>query len=171
MSGRDRYRPASESSFGVWPFFVGLMNENPETTMELPNVQDDLDQLDNAQSTALQSSFEPFRKRFQKIESHVIPAMTIDAEGTIQHISPAARRLLEYPKDADIDDCFFTHVHGKNLYRVMQDIAHMVCFRLKHASWLLRMRTGRGRYRWYKATVHNRLNEAVERIFIKLETV
>ncbi len=139
--------------------------------MELRNVQDQAEQLDTAQPASLSSSFGPFRKRFQYIESHVIPAMTIDAEGTIQHISPAARRLLEYPKDAEIDDCFFTHVHGKNLYRVMQDIAHMVCFRLKQASWLLRMRTGHGRYRWYKATVHNRLNEAVERIVVKLETV
>jgi PAS domain-containing protein len=147
------------------------MNEKSGMNMELRNVQDQIEQLDTVQSTAVQSSFEPFRKRFQAIESHVIPAMTIDAEGTIQHISLAARRLLEYPKEAEIDECFFTHVHGKNLYRVMQDIAHMVCFRLKQASWLLRMRTGRGRYRWYKATVKNRLNDAVERIVIKLETV
>lgn len=139
--------------------------------MERSNVHDQLDQLDTIQSASLQSSFAPVRKRFHQIESHVVPAMTIDAEGTIQHVSPAARRLLEYPKEAELDDCFFTHVHGKNLYRVMQDIAHMVCFRLKSASWLLRMRTGRGRYRWYKATVRNRLNEAVERIVIKLESV
>lgn len=144
--------------------------QSAETIMELNNVQERLEQLE-AQSAPHRHLFSPDRKRFRDVESYLVPIVTLDAEGTIQHLSPAARRLLEYPPDADIDDCFFTHVHGKNLYRVMQDIAHMVCFRLKQTSWLLRMQTGRGRYRWYKATVHNRLDDPAGHIAVVLETL
>ena len=97
--------------------------------------------------------------------------LTLDAQGTIQHISPAARRLLEYSSGASPDPCFFAHVHGRNLYRVMQDVAHMVCCRQQQVAWLLRLQTGRGRYRWFKATAHNRLYEDEARIVVILEAL
>lgn len=138
--------------------------------MELGTLHDDLDALE-APSTSRSTLFSPDRKRFQAIESYLVPVLTLDAEGNVQHLSPAARRLLEYGPEAKVDECFFTHVHGKNLYRVMQDIAHMVCFRLEKTSWLLRMQTGRGRYRWYKATVHNRLDAPAGHIAVMLEAL
>lgn len=110
-------------------------------------------------------------KRFHPAENLFLPILTIDAEGTIQHLSKAARRLLEYPPDAELDPCFFAHVHGKNLYRVMQDVAHMVCYGQRQISWLLRLRTGRGRWRWYRATAHNRLHTADNHILIRLSEV
>lgn len=116
-------------------------------------------------------SFDPNWERFQPIEDLLIPVLAIDAEGTIQHASKAARRLLEYPPDAAIDPYFFSHVHGKNLYRVMQDVAHMVCCGLQQVSWLLRLRTGRGRWRWYRAAAQNRLHRAEQHILIRLSEV
>ncbi|NBB74629.1 MAG: hypothetical protein GVY35_13240, partial [Bacteroidetes bacterium] len=47
-------------------------------------------------------SFAPNRNRFHPVEDLLIPVLGIDAEGTIQHISKAARRLLEYPPDGTI---------------------------------------------------------------------
>lgn len=116
-------------------------------------------------------SFAPEWKRFRPVEDLLIPVLAIDAEGTIQHVSKAARRLLEYPLETAIDSYFFSHVHGKNLYRVMQDVAHMVCCGQQQASWLLRLRTGRGRWRWYRAAVQNRLHGAEGLILIRLSEV
>ena len=116
-------------------------------------------------------SFSPDWKRFRPVEDLLIPVLSIDKEGTIQHVSKAARRLLEYAPDATLDTYFFSHVHGKNLYRVMQDIAHMVCCGQRHASWLLRLRTGHGRWRWYRATAQNRLHQSPRDILIRLTSV
>lgn len=112
-----------------------------------------------------------FRTIDRSIEDLVFPTLTIDADATIQHISKAARRLLEYAPDADLEPCFFAHIHGKNLYRVMQDIAHMVCCGQQQSMWLLRLRTGHGRWRWYRATAHNRLYGTDEHILIRLTEV
>lgn len=106
----------------------------------------------------------PFRKRFHGgLDTHS-PAIILDAEGTIRHITPAARRLLEYRHDADLLPCFFSHVHGRNMYQVMRDVADMVCYGKPRASWLLRMRTGRGRWQWIRATVSNQLESEVPAI-------
>ena len=116
-------------------------------------------------------SFDPGWKRFRPVEDLLIPVLAIDAEGSIQHTSKAARHLLEYSSEGAIDSYFFSHVHGKNLYRVMQDVAHMVCCGKQQASWLLRLRTGRGRWRWYRAAVQNRLHWPEGHILIRLSEV
>lgn len=79
--------------------------------------------------------------------------MTLDKDGNIVDAAPAALHLLEHSSMTGIDVCFFTHVHGKNLRQVMSDIADMVHRGKTRASWLLRLRTGRGRWRWYKVSV------------------
>lgn len=117
------------------------------------------------------SSFTPDWKRFRSAENPLVPLLAIDAEGTIQHASKAARRMLEYAPDDSLSPYFFSHIHGKNLYRVMQDVAHMVCCGLQQTSWLLRLRTGRKRWRWYRATVRNRLYGAEQKILVYLAEV
>lgn len=91
-------------------------------------------------------------------KSIYVPTLALDAEGTIQHSNEPARRILEYPSDASLDSCFFSHVHGHNLRRVMRDLAHMVRHGKPRARWLLRLRTGNGRWRWYRAIAQNRLD-------------
>jgi PAS domain-containing protein len=94
--------------------------------------------------------FEPDWKRFRRAPLPA-PVITINGEGTVLETTPAARQMLEYGREDVIDPCFFAHVHGKNLYQVMRDVADMVCYGKKRASWLARLRTGRGRWRWFKA--------------------
>lgn len=109
------------------------------------------------QSSDTHTLFAAERKRFQDhVQAHA-PVLLLTADGMITHVSASARTLLEYRSKEGMDPCFFTHVHGKNLYQVMRDVADMVCYGKSQASWLLRLRTGQGRWRWYKATVRNRL--------------
>lgn len=102
--------------------------------------------------------FVAVRKRFQGVVSPHLPALVLGADGTIQHATPAARHMLEYKSEQKLEPCFFSHVHGRNLYQVMRDVADMVCYGKASASWLMRLRTGQGRWRWYKASVKNQLN-------------
>jgi PAS domain S-box-containing protein len=117
-------------------------------------------------------AFQSTRKRFQNpvLEK---PKIVLDEEGTIQEVSPAARRLLGYTASAKISPCFFSCVHGKNLYQVMRDVADMVCYGKPSAAWLLRLRSGDGRWRWFKVhaqaqvsgderTIHLTLNDVSE---------
>jgi PAS domain-containing protein len=114
------------------------------------------------------SSLKSSWKRFQKRPAPHLPVLLLDREGSIAHATPAARRLLEYPLDRVMNPCFFTHVHGQNLRRVMRDLAHMVCHRMQQTSWLLRLRTGNGRWRWYRAAVHNGLHEPSNSVVVRL---
>jgi PAS domain-containing protein len=114
-----------------------------------------------------------FWKRFQTNEqlAQHVPVLALDGEGTICSVSRAARSMLEYGSDQKIEPYFFTHVHGRNLRRVMQDLAHMACNRKSHARWLVRLQTGTRRWRWYRITVLNRLEAEEGRIFLRLERI
>ena len=103
-----------------------------------------------------------------KNESPHVPVLLLDREGTIQHSNKPARRVLEYASDAPLDSCFFSHIHGRNLRRVMRDLAHMVNHRKQRARWLLRLRTGNGRWRWYRAIAQNHLDHSDAAIRVRL---
>ena len=110
-----------------------------------------------------------FWKRFQEgIKTFPAPVITLDPTGTIQGISAAARRMLRYTSNDKIDAYFFTHVHGHNMHRVMRDLAHMVNGHTRRASWLVRLQTAQGRWRWFRIHVANRLNAAEECILLRL---
>ena len=133
------------------------MMNNPSLLRDLPKLE-----------APPAKKFDPDRKRFQSgIDTHV-PLMVLDAEGSIQHLTPAARKVLEYKLGQPVEPCFFSHVHGKNLHQVMRDVADMVCRGKAQASWLLRLRTGQGRWRWYKATVRNELMQPEATITVHL---
>jgi len=106
---------------------------------------------------------QPFavRKRFrpENILNPQLPVLLLNANGDIQHITPAARRLLDYPEQRPIDPCFFTYVHSRNLQQVWHDLAAMARQRKQQASWLLRLRTGRGHWRWFQVRARNLLVE------------
>lgn len=107
-------------------------------------------------------------KRFQGKDLPHVPTLTLDREGTIQTLTRAARRALEYSDDASIDDYFFSHVHKKNMHRVMRDLANMVSRGKQRAQWLLRLRTGNERWRWYRAMAQNNLGRQRDHIRIRL---
>ena len=85
-----------------------------------------------------------------EVPSHV-PMLLLNDDGTIRDLTEGARRLLEHPPNATIEPLFFSHVHGQNLWRVMQDLAQMVSGGKQRARWLLRLQTGNHRWRWYRA--------------------
>lgn len=81
------------------------------------------------------------------------PVCHIDDKGNILNISHAARRVLEYGSNDDVGPNFFSLVNRRNLAQVLRDIEDISRRCKSKASWLLRLWTGKGRWRWYKATV------------------
>jgi PAS domain-containing protein len=100
-----------------------------------------------------------------------VPILHLDRDGVIQGAHVPARRVLGYAPDASIDTCFFSHMHGHNLRRVMRDLAHMVSHRKQRARWLLRLRTGTGRWRWYRAVARNHLDREFPFIRVLLRSL
>jgi PAS domain-containing protein len=90
------------------------------------------------------------------------PRLVLDADGRIKELNEAARRVLDHPTDSSYDPNFFAHVHGQNLRRVMRDLARMVRDDLRRARWLLRLQTGRNRWRWFRVKALNQLSAADE---------
>jgi len=50
----------------------------------------------------------------------------------------------------------------------MQDLANMVSRGKQRTQWLLRLRTGNRRWRWYRAAVQNNLGQEEGHIRIRL---
>lgn len=93
------------------------------------------------------------RKRFQRTISPLSPELSIDGRGRIQDISLPALRLLGYHAHRPIDNSFFSLVHRKNLPNIIRDVDAMAHRGKTRASWLLRIRTGKHRWQWYRAAV------------------
>ena len=109
------------------------------------------------------------RKRFQPAGDAQDAVLVLDAGGAIQDLTPAARRLLGYRPEQPYKPSFFSHVHTKDLYRVMRDVAEMSFHGRQEADWKLRLRTGAGRWHWFSASVGNQLDQPERAIFIHLE--
>lgn len=96
------------------------------------------------------------RKRFQtKTQVHA-PVLFVGDEGLIKEATPAAARLLEYPANAKLGSCFYSLVNRRNMAQVTRDLQDMVKRRKSKAEWLLRLWTGRNRWRWYKASAYTK---------------
>lgn len=100
-----------------------------------------------------------------------IPWLGLDREGTIQHVSRAGRYVLEYSSDTSLDRSFFSYVHERNVDRVMRDLAQMVHHQKQTARWLLRLWTGAERWRWYRASVRNRLHRPDGLVHVQVDTL
>jgi hypothetical protein len=117
----------------------------------------------SSETPVLEPVASPFtldRKRFQEALPPHVPTMVVNSEGLVEFITAAGRHLLEYRPDQSMEPCFFSMVHAKNLYQVMRDVADMVCHGKPKATWLVRLRTGQGRWRWYNAAVRNDLRNS-----------
>lgn len=137
-------------------------------TCRVPNVETDAENLDRAArgiALFLWDEVEQRREsqpRLQTLPSDPpphVPMLRLDDEGTIQSITERGRQVLEYSEGKSIDPNFFSHVRGQNLRRVMRDLAQMVTQAKQRAQWLVRLRTGNHRWRWYRLVVENHLDQ------------
>lgn len=110
-------------------------------------------------------------KRFQDGVHALVPVLLVDDRGTIQRVTPTARRLLEYATDETIDRCFFAHVHARNQRRVMQDLAQVMRRHKRRVAWLLRLMTGSGRWRWFRAVAHPYSSDDQDLVAVRLRPV
>lgn len=114
--------------------------------------------------TTLRRKAKTFLHRTLRRHLHVpdapssMPRLTLDTDGRIQSVSPAARKALEYAPDATPEPNFFSHVAACSLGRVLRDLGRMVNGDRRRAQWLVRLRTGTGRWRWYRTEVENELS-------------
>jgi len=102
--------------------------------------------------TALQSNTD--WKRFQQDKKVHAPVLFVDERGLIHEATAAAARLLEYPASAKLGPCFYSLVNRRNMAQVTRDVQDMIKRRKSKAQWLLRLWTGRNRWRWYKASAY-----------------
>lgn len=86
-----------------------------------------------------------------------VPRLRLGRDGTVRDLNDAACRVLEFASEDDTASSFFSYVHGRNLRRVMWDLAQMVEQGVRRSKWLLRLRTGNNRWRWYRAAAKNKL--------------
>lgn len=108
------------------------------------------------------------RKRFQ---NPALATIVLGADGGVKSVSNSARHLLEFGPREPIGISFFSMIHGRQLYQVMRDVADMVCHGKNRATWLVRLRTDKGRWKWFKADVFNRLEQADGSLDIVLSAV
>lgn len=114
------------------------------------------------------TQIEPTRKRFQLLTPPHLPVILLDEHGHIQYLSPIARRLLEFNDDRSVDPLFVSHVHGKNLRQISRDLDAMRRLGKQKSFWLARVRTGRGRWAWFRIVAENRLQHPERTIVLRL---
>lgn len=107
--------------------------------------------------------------RMVEAVSEQAPEVLVDADGLILHATRAARHLLGDDDGLLARSSFFSLVHQKNLYRVIRDVAEMVCHGKPQAQWFLRLRNGHERWSWFQVYVHNELDGDAEalRVFLR----
>lgn len=91
-----------------------------------------------------------------------VPMLLLNQEGLIECLTTAAHRLLEYRPGQRVKLPFLSHVHQQNLYRAMRDLEEIILHGRRKASWMLRLYTGRNRWRWYEAVAERRLQRSGE---------
>ena len=85
--------------------------------------------------------------------------LVLDETAQIQHISRAARRLLDLGSTPLDSDSFFDRVHPDHLNCVKWDLVQMTIRGKPRVSWLLRLKTNLGPWRWFKLKAVNCLND------------
>ena len=116
-------------------------------------VRDDVEPRLRETDLAEQSSETP-----ASVKPPHVPRLLLDRQGDIQDLNRAACRALDCSDDEPLSSrSFFSLIDGRNLRRVMWDLARMIKRKVQEARWLLRLRTGTGRWRWYRVAANNKL--------------
>jgi len=89
--------------------------------------------------------------------------LVLDEAAQIQYISRVARRLLDLGSTSLDGVSFFDCVHPDHLNRVKWDLVQMTIRGKQRVSWLLRLRTGLGSWRWFKLKAVNCLTDCEQK--------
>lgn len=92
------------------------------------------------------------RERYEHLLAPHTPMAVLDAEGRLLYGTAAFRKLLEYPSHQRVPASFLTLVHSRHHVQVTRDVSDIAHHRKRQSFWLLRLQTGRGRWRWYKVS-------------------
>lgn len=109
---------------------------------------------------ALMSEMDRRRTKAGKEVPPHVPRIEVNRNGDIEQINGGARRALEYSSDAPIQSCFFSHIHEHSLERVMRELAQLIEQKIQRTRWLLQLRTGAKRYRWFRAQAESVLHKS-----------
>lgn len=85
--------------------------------------------------------------------------LVLDEAAQIRYISRVARRLLDLGSTPLDGGSFFDRVHPDHLNRVKWDPVQMTIRGKQRVSWLLRLKTGLGSWRWFKLQAVNCLTD------------
>lgn len=165
--------PVAQIRFGVSPLGAGTyevcisLADGPTRRLTYDSTREDGTDTEQSwlERTATSVLLEEIEPRLDPIESHSsstgavasVPRIDLDCEGTIQNVNPEARKIFDDIGILDRAPSFFGYVHGRNLRRVIRDLAHMERGEMQSARWLLRLQTAAERWRWYRARATNRL--------------
>lgn len=112
--------------------------------------------------TAPSQSDPPTAKRNQETASSEaprhVPCLDLSPGGTIQRGNEAAQRMLKDLSGDPVGANLFAYVHNGNLRRLLRDVDRMRDRTLEEAQWILGLRFGNDRWRWYRIVARNRLS-------------
>jgi hypothetical protein len=169
--------------FGVYPLGAGTYEvyiafaDGPTRRLTYDSTREDDPGAGKAWlgRTATSVVLEEIEPRLGRIESRpsppqsesAVPRIDLDCDGRIRHLNSDAEEIFDDSGDLDQTPSFFAYVHGRNLRRVIRDLAHMGRGEMQSARWLLRLQTGADRWHWYRVRATNQL-ESEETIRIHL---
>ena len=107
---------------------------------------------------------------FQHLTESGAPVIIIGFDGSIKDVSHSALNLMDFRMAESIEKNFFQLIHKNQLYPVMRDVADIICRGKTSASWLIRIRTSNGTWKWFKAEVQ-KSNACEACICVLLRTV
>lgn len=126
-----------------------------------------------ALSHNLQSSMPPVKSQQRKTRNRAVrspshrdetPAeeeekatLILGDDGTIEHISEEARRLLDLGSRPLAGGSFFTRISPQDSFRVKQVLIEMSTEDKSPVTGLIQLKTGLGPWQWFKVEVTTRL--------------
>lgn len=107
---------------------------------------------------------------YQTLTDSGAPVIIIGFDGSIIDASHTAQALMGYASELSLDTNFFTLIHKNQLYTVMRDVADIICRGKQQASWLIRLKSSGGSWKWFNAEVR-KSHRCEDCIYVMLHSV
>jgi diguanylate cyclase (GGDEF)-like protein/PAS domain S-box-containing protein len=113
-----------------------------------------------ARREAVELELRQSERRFKALVSNAADIIIVtDEAGTMQYVSPAFERILGYSAEAYTDEAMGSFVHPDDLDRITEEFPPLIDdpSRVLHTD--LRSQDADGRWRYFEATITNRLDD------------